>query len=157
MAAEVAEDQLAQSQEEQVDERRRQASRITFYQEGDKTVVANRSFDPAGIWISSGASASVPAKGLNYWWAGIIPPCVKAVFPFEGFQPRDRDKSLDKWKFERWFVKGIEIVDANGRSWQRNLGQPLVELDGPGHISNPVLPVLASDQVTFVELEQCGT
>ncbi|MEV8204326.1 hypothetical protein ACWD9X_23425 [Streptomyces sp. NPDC005075] len=180
MSARVAEDQLEQSKEQRSERSMSQASRITAWVEEDNTVVANRSLDPADVYLQAWAVrsnkqdvlGSDPSRDLVY--VGTVPPCLRLSIPGDLLRSTLNNMGyiqLDPKNPGPIFVSSIMIVDANGQVWERGYGRPL----GPtsGHdakfalqrfatlnsiVVNPDKAALASlPAIQTKGLEECGS
>jgi hypothetical protein len=121
ISARVAEDQLAQSEEQRTQESMRQASRITFWREPGATVIANRSLDPADVYIDAMAISDVATLNDTYH-LGTVPPCVRVKLSTSELQAY---MSVDlPGNSESAFVMSLGIIDTYGQRWMRMLGQP---------------------------------
>ncbi|WP_432104490.1 hypothetical protein [Streptomyces sp. bgisy091] len=114
----VAEDQLSQSNVEDEERDRRQASRITFWSlppRDDVTVIANRSLDPTHIEVSVGYGGALDGYDL---WLGTVPPCTRVLLPNsqleQGVPERRRKEYADSA-----FAEAIVMRDADSRTWTR--------------------------------------
>ncbi|WP_328736549.1 hypothetical protein [Streptomyces bobili] len=111
-SAQVADDQLSQSKDARDDDLRQQVSRITYWPEDGKVVIANRSYATAYAYMSYGTLEGVLDIGL-------LPPCTLLSFDRSVLNP---PVDVD-----------LAIVDASGRSWRRtSVGQIIaVNLEPP--------------------------
>ncbi|MER5473600.1 hypothetical protein [Streptomyces sp. NPDC002685] len=155
-AAQVSDDQLAQSQAQSLEENRAQASLISFWHthEGG-LVVANRSFDPASALVSGEGARAVK-------WIGVIPPCSRVSMPQDL-----TDTLFDPWPSgEPKAATRLNIIDANGFFWQRNdfgyLGRysrptDSWEFDDLDYMARGETALLERPEVKVTDLEPCGT
>ncbi|MFD8001349.1 hypothetical protein [Streptomyces mirabilis] len=128
MSARVAENQLDQSKEQRTEHSMSQASRITAWAEGDNTVVANRSLDPADVYLDAlvvgskmlVVSGPKPQRDLVY--VGTVPPCLR--LSIRGGLLRSTTlydmghTQSDPKNPGPIYVTSIMIVDANGHVWE---------------------------------------
>ncbi|NBE53965.1 hypothetical protein [Streptomyces boluensis] len=126
-AAQVANDQLTQSREdnkkEEEDnkkEERAQASRISMWVEGTeptRIVLANRSLDPAWAFLHN---YSLGPKNIprNTMGIGVLPPCTRLSMPITKFIPDVQEDLLPQKGTSHGKVK-LAIIDADGRKWLR--------------------------------------
>lgn len=145
-SVEVARDQLAQSQEESANQRRKQASMISVWGEGGQSIrIANRSREPA--YQVDLAVRTYYHDQYSYYTStiklGTLPPCSQVALPADLLLPtlRERLKRLYAQKkdlFEsgfpsefRWDPNVEPLVigfwDANGVAWLRKAAGPLVQ------------------------------
>ncbi|WP_405461570.1 hypothetical protein OG786_29215 [Streptomyces sp. NBC_00101] len=115
-AAQVADDQLKQSREQQAAEVRFQASRVTTWREPDALVFANRSLDPASAYIGWGgyeADQFVPV--------GTLPPCTAVAFPRNATTGGLKGTNLPAGLQSPLVLEKINLTikDAGGNWWQR--------------------------------------
>ncbi|MER5719679.1 hypothetical protein [Streptomyces sp. NPDC002132] len=97
-SAQVADDQLSQSRTAQDDALRHQISRITYWPEGDKVIVENRSYDTATADMGYG-----PLEGS--YGLGVLSPCTRYSFPLSKLIPPA--------------MVSLSVVDASGNQWLR--------------------------------------
>lgn len=97
-SAQVADDQLTQSRAQHEAAERAQASLVSFWPEGDKLVIANRSYDSAGVALAYGGIFSPGSLAL-------IPPCKQLTVPRTGRAALPLE---------------LFIQDASGAVWERN-------------------------------------
>ncbi|MFI0813388.1 hypothetical protein [Streptomyces echinatus] len=145
-SAQVADDQLEQSREEQEKEERAQASAVTAWleglAEGDETlIIANRSLYPVPVAVdgmrkwdkepvtdSEGNSIITTVSQEHTIALGVLPPCTRVTLSHDLLlkhstdvkAPDDFDPSL------------IFFMDATGQHWQRGLSgklKPRPDLD----------------------------
>ncbi|MFE7015751.1 hypothetical protein ACFVAQ_35535 [Streptomyces sp. NPDC057651] len=138
MSARVAQDQLGQSTEQRTERSMSQASRITAWVEKDTTVVANRSLDPADVYLNvwpSGAPSRTIVQGHDApdselvgvrrdVYIGTVPPCLRLSIPGDFLRSRLHDQhhlEIDP-KRPGLYLKSILIFDANGQAWKRQNG-----------------------------------
>lgn len=121
-AAQVADDQLAQSREDHKNDERAQASRISIWVEGGQLVLANRSLDPAWAYAYLESPVVPPNPELRLGGlplrTGILPPCTRLNVPVE------LDEPLQESLGSRL---GITFVDTEGRVWTRRGGGELLQ------------------------------
>ncbi|MFC9680453.1 hypothetical protein [Streptomyces sp. NPDC056948] len=153
-AAQVADDQLAQSRDQQEIEEAAQASRVGMWAAYANIVIANRSLDPVHAYIETdGRTAQDKPRYVNI---GIVPPCVEFSIPAEKVTLAPGGDSDGPWLK----VRGLVFTDARGKWWKRNPNGTL-EASAP----RPDLPdylslkgSLVKDKVvTPKDLELCGT
>ncbi len=161
-AAQVADDQLAQSRANNENGERAQASRISIWGEGKQStriVLANRSPDPvwAYAYLPSGDTPYIPGlrDSGDLLWAGALPPCTRLTVPLSkiGLGRQDiRESSLT-----------ITFMDANGRAWTRSTWGALLrhpELQNSlgkvarGKTENPSW--VTEEDVEVKKLSECG-
>ncbi|MET8566023.1 hypothetical protein ABZV75_37725 [Streptomyces flaveolus] len=140
-AAQVADDQLAQSRENNENDERAQASRISMWTEGNqptRIVLANRSLDPA--WASIYFDDPTLPMGLSQP-AGVLPPCSRLDVPVAKLY-------VDP---ENILGSGLRLafVDANGRAWTRAAGGGLRGPEWPNSVS-----VTTKDKTTMWATEK---
>ncbi|MDX2986330.1 hypothetical protein [Streptomyces caniscabiei] len=116
----VADDQLSQSREAKEQSReareedqRKQVSRITFWPEGDKVIIVNRSYDTANVSLKYGPD-QLPI--------GLIPPC--------------KQLSLDRTKLIAPIPVELVVIDAAGMMWRRHESG---QVTGEGWVSGAYL------------------
>ncbi|MFZ4249540.1 hypothetical protein ACOZDF_30285 [Streptomyces griseoincarnatus] len=157
MSARVAEDQLAQSRVQNEERERRQASRITYWQEPGSplnTVIANRSLDPAAV------SIVVTDRGVKPYIAdlGMVPPCSRLAISEKDLWNIHPQKANDF--FPTMQIGAILIEDANGKQWYRSYDVLL-----PAQRNIPLLaealeahdvPMWSSD-MRAEPLDECGS
>lgn len=145
-AAQVADDQLTQSRENDENNERAQASRISIWFEGEqptRIVLANRSLDPAwaSVYLAPQAGPTVPEERigvLSLLRIGVLPPCTRLNVPFAKLSEK-RQQILDS----RLGRLGLVFLDADGRTWARLAGGGLRELE-----SQDSLEAAANDETT---------
>lgn len=134
MSARVAADQLDQSQEQRTERSMSQASRITAWAEGDNTVVANRSLDPADVYLAATVAGSTHQTRLSaepqrdFVYVGTVPPCLRLSIPGDMLRSTLHDTGhilFDPKNPGPIYVTSIMIVDSNGHVWERGNGSPL--------------------------------
>ncbi|NMI60233.1 MULTISPECIES: hypothetical protein [unclassified Streptomyces] len=134
MSARVAEDQLDQSKEQRTERSMSQASRITAWSEGDNTVVANRSLDPADVYLDAIVVGSNKLAVLgaepqrDFVYVGTVPPCLRLSIPGDMLRSTLYDTGHTRFDSKNpgpIYVTSIMIVDANGHVWERSNGSPL--------------------------------
>ncbi|MFF0698456.1 hypothetical protein ACFYU4_38200 [Streptomyces tendae] len=120
VSAEVANDQLAQSKEQRTEESMRQASRITSWREPGATVIANRSLDPADVYVD--IEAINDGDGTSTTFLGTVPPCVRVRIPSSVLNAR---MHVDEGNIHAaaW-VASLGIIDTYGQIWKRTVGEP---------------------------------
>ncbi|MEU9576266.1 hypothetical protein [Streptomyces chilikensis] len=126
-AAQVAEDQLAQSKEQDEDKQKDQASKVTFWKErmkagdGDTLVIANRSLDPVSYvrvhvtvryWKGEDLTASVVAAGSS----SALPPCSALRVTSAGLMRSFGKRAVGSAAVD---VNAFEFYDSKGKVWQR--------------------------------------
>lgn len=135
MSARVAEDQLDQSKEQRTERSMSQASRITAWAEGDNAVVANRSLDPADVYLdalvvgSKKLAVRGPKPQRDLVYVGTVPPCLRLSIPGDVLRSTTLydvgHTQSDPKNPGSIYVTSIMIVDANGHVWERRNGSPL--------------------------------
>lgn len=150
-AAQVADDQLAQSKEQQEDRNRRQVALIAFWGEGDNdsvVVVVNRSLDPASAWLKAAPAGPTDPKGAGVFYPlGVLPPCQRMEFRYEQITVAG----------PAWPVKALVITDAHGNGWERRADGTLRTSE-----SRPAVSALGQGRpprfvgAKYTKLEQCG-
>ncbi|MEU9671628.1 hypothetical protein AB0E25_40115 [Streptomyces bobili] len=153
-AALVADDQLAQSYEQQIAEDQQQATLVSFWNETDTFTLVNRSLDPAAVQVTladpDGATGSGPMR------LGMIPPCTRVVIPLSSIRS-DSDKDDDDQAL------GIIVADVKGRTWVRTYDGILHDpydypsfYIGPGTDMFHATPVISHEGVKVTDIEHCG-
>ncbi|MEU9072108.1 hypothetical protein AB0D60_35140 [Streptomyces sp. NPDC048306] len=120
VSAQVAHDQLAQSKEQRTEESKRQASRITSWREPDATIVANRSLDPADVYLDIEAITDDNATSTTF--LGTVPPCVRVRIPSSALEAHMDVDEPDN--YEAAWVTSLGIIDTYGQIWKRTVGEP---------------------------------
>lgn len=120
LSAEVADDQLAQSKEQRTEESMRQASRITAWREPGATIVANRSLDPADVWLDLEAISDGDESATTF--LGTVPPCVRVRIPSSVLEAHMEIDEPDN--HEAAWVTSLGIIDTYGQIWKRTVGEP---------------------------------
>ncbi|WP_428957355.1 hypothetical protein [Streptomyces sp. cg35] len=152
-AAQVADDQLRHSAEEQQEEARSQVSKIVVWIEGTRVVVVNRSLDPATAWLGLNKDDDAGIR------LGTLPPCTRIELPRD-FSKIDR-KSIQEpvGKLSDAYVSDITITDAAGRTWRRYPDGSLVSIKFLNR--DPIVSLapgpLTGSAVTMTTVEKCGT
>ncbi|MFI8206733.1 hypothetical protein [Streptomyces sp. NPDC085937] len=125
ISARVAEDQLVQSKVQSEERTRRQASRITYWEEGDEaTVVANRSLDPVNLYLTvnyfhAAEDPNDAGRGQVLVAVGTLPPCSRLAIPeaqLEGVIPNEEREG-----FYVFSVSEISFTDTYGQRWTRDI------------------------------------
>lgn len=118
MSARVAEDQLKESKEQRTERSKEQAGRVTFWQEPEVTVVANRSLDPADVYLKiSSVGGSHAVSDVKY--LGTIPPCIRLSLPAKKLlEVLSDEKSAPD--LSSVYVSMIYLSDTYGKKWQRS-------------------------------------
>lgn len=147
-SAQVADDQLTQSQEQREDSVRSQASRITMWAQGGTLFIANRSPDPANALLVS------PWGGRDQL-IGTLPPCTRMEISRgtrEHLMPPTGD------------VAALQFSDADGRGWSRTshgrlsaLKTPTPWLGGFDLYAGEPRETLTGQGVRLEEMDDCGT
>ncbi|MEU9523576.1 hypothetical protein [Streptomyces sp. NPDC048224] len=97
-----------------------QASRVTFWQEPGVTIVANRSLDPANVFLDLtglGDNGSM-ITGIEY--LGTVPPCIRLAVPDEELLKLLESREPNAPESKRAHVSKIYIQDSRGETWQRS-------------------------------------
>ncbi|WP_159107691.1 hypothetical protein [Streptomyces ardesiacus] len=118
-SAQVADDQLKQSREEDENSQQAQASRFTAWVERDKIVIANRNLDPVSgyIFVSYGKKASGRPAVVTYVDLGVVPPCTAVRLPREVVYARADASSKYTGIARR--IAGLHFTTSDGQSWDR--------------------------------------
>ncbi|MEU6012433.1 hypothetical protein, partial [Streptomyces sp. NPDC047453] len=114
-SAQVADDQLAQSRDANEKEAKAQASRISWWIESSDAqdlVFANRSLDPAWIWLYIQTGDQIRTDTGELLQAGELPPCTRISIPVirvsttvsEVYKPKSTPSRLSQLIF------GIEMA-----------------------------------------------
>ncbi|MFF9569901.1 DciA family protein [Streptomyces sp. NPDC014685] len=135
--AQVANDQLAESREQDERNARLQASQVTMWLEPDALVLANRSLDPAlvyfqgkqpldkGLFAQKEGVPDARKKVVFTVRIGTIPPCTRVAMP------RGESNHI-RIGVDDLLVEGLLIVDAEGTQWLRSADGPLRRYKLPG-------------------------
>ncbi|MFD8569799.1 hypothetical protein [Streptomyces sp. NPDC059639] len=151
--AQVADDQLRQSADEQQQEARNQVSKIVVWIEGERIVVVNRSLDPATAWLGLNKD---DYAGISL---GTLPPCTRLELPRDLSKVDEKSIQVPDGRLSAAYVSDITVTDAAGRTWRRYpdgslvsvrfLNRDPIESLAPGPLSGPA--------VTMTTVEKCGT
>jgi hypothetical protein len=123
-SAEVANDQLAQSRDDQTKEERAQAQAVTMWHDWNKNrvetvTVSNRSLAPVAVALWGVDGLETTRQVFTY--LGVLPPCTRATFTGHQIDEATIPKVLDLW------VGGLLFRDSAGVEWQRTSGGYLVK------------------------------
>ncbi|WP_345666409.1 hypothetical protein [Streptomyces venetus] len=158
-AAQVADDQLAQSKEQQVADDRKQAALINFWVEKDTTVIANRSLDPAAVWAAARSKTSPSDSPGFMYWVGMLPPCNRIEIPNEVLDDFFQSPLTDEPFRGPYSIARLDVADAKGRGWTRSVSGQLsassAAMPAPSKVGDSAL--LSDPAVRVVDLETCGT
>lgn len=137
-SAQVADDQLAQSREEQEEEDRAQASAVTAWLEGlaeedEALIVANRSLHPVpvavngmriwhkGDYTDAHGNTILNTESQGHTIAlGVLPPCSRVTFSHDLLVKQSADVKADDFDPDHIF-----FMDGTGQHWQRGLSGKL--------------------------------
>ncbi|MGW6584443.1 hypothetical protein [Streptomyces globisporus] len=163
-SAQVADDQLSQSREQDEAEGRAQAVKVTVWTEPGVIVIANRSLDPVHAYLH--ATVGPESALLAILPAGIVPPCRRVDIPV-GTAPKKvlnaeirADMKLTPERFT--------FVDAAGTMWERQGWGELLRVNSPetsgiakgyGNDGVSYLPtddLVSLKGVKLSALEECG-
>jgi hypothetical protein len=120
-AAQVADDQLAQSREDNEKNERAQASRISIWVEGTqptRVVLANRSLDPAWAYMYVSTVGDLSMGRSETLGIGVLPPCTRLNMPITKFR-EDIQQALHPHIGGHFARNGLAFRDADGRTWLR--------------------------------------
>ncbi|MEJ8662198.1 hypothetical protein [Streptomyces sp. MS1.AVA.4] len=165
-SAQVADDQLAQSKERQTQEERKLAARVTSWLEPKATVIANRSLDPAVLylWVLGHHSLKPDARAVMML-LGTAPPCTRLEVPNSLIADIVRKRTGS----EVYGFQSLIIVEPSGKLWERRPGGALREpttdiwfriTTGQAARGIGALPgkeLLTSSSVKSSGLEECGS
>ncbi|MFE6639608.1 hypothetical protein ACFVFT_38150 [Streptomyces tendae] len=166
LSARVAEDQLAQSKVQNEERAKRQASRITFWEEpphSDPTVIANRSLDPVFVYVGvSYKGDHTPEYDMS---VGTIPPCTAVRLRADHLSSGIPDNEPEA-RFNRGSATAIMFVDVYGQMWTRAEDGKLTEgvpaaagflrtSDTKERGKRPYV-VVATTTLDLKPLEECG-
>ncbi|MGW1544435.1 hypothetical protein ACWCPM_30110 [Streptomyces sp. NPDC002309] len=131
-AAQVANDQLAQSKEDSEMEELSPASRVTMWGDGRSTVVANRTLDP--VWVSlfldNERQREMNAGRATYIFFGVVPPCTAVQVPNK--LVHGAASSFDPVPDRDWVFQGMHFLTMDGRPWVRySTGRLLKDVSSP--------------------------
>ncbi|MGW6462589.1 hypothetical protein [Streptomyces rubiginosohelvolus] len=163
-SAQVADDQLSQSREQDEAEKRAQAVKVTVWTEPGMIVIANRSLDPVHAYLH--ATVGPESASLAILPAGIVPPCRRVDIPM-GTAPKKLFNATIRADM-KLTPERFTFVDAAGTMWERQGWGELVQVDNPetsaiakGYGNNGVSYLPTDDLVSLKEvkltaLEECG-
>ncbi|MGW1243114.1 hypothetical protein [Streptomyces bobili] len=154
-SSQVADDQLDQSREQQFAEDRQQASLVNVWTDKGKTIIANRSLDPAGVWLSA-TGANAPEWGSPYEWLGRIPPCQRVELPSSLIEYLVRREDRATAPDVHDAVTSIVIEDINGNSWKRTVKGKFIQLvEDADLLGSPHHDHMGDKGVRVTELDSC--
>lgn len=177
VSAEVAKDQLAQSQVQNEERAKRQASRINFWEEGsgeDRLIrIANRSLDPAHVWlhVDAGTPAEKHVAGFprqssySASW-GTVPPCTQVTLPstalvmITSVLVDDEMRDVDPNNYFA-FIESFRFTDTQGNTWSRSGTNGGLTLDSAPwdvtqHSEYSISLRIAHEGAKVESLEECG-
>ncbi|MFJ9416725.1 hypothetical protein ACIRPT_21385 [Streptomyces sp. NPDC101227] len=130
-AAQVADDQLAQSKEDSEKEERSQAARMTMWGDGKVSVVANRSLDPvwAAFFLNDQANRESRSHRVTYIFVGVVPPCTAVTVPKT--VTLSKAAALSPGPNTDWIFQGLHFMTADGQAWVRWNDGRLSKVTGP--------------------------
>lgn len=120
-AAQVADDQLAQSREDSEKDERAQASRISWWEDEDPyyLVIENRSLDPAWGYVDfdngGGPGEATKDRGAHSLALGVLPPCTRREIPGTAVTDQIRKEQ----HADSYTLIDIAFTDADGKQWLR--------------------------------------
>lgn len=162
-SAEVANDQLAQSRNNQDRTEKAQAQAVTMWLDWNKdqvgtVTVSNRSLAPISVALW-GADGLKGWKGYEnspvYSYLGVLPPCTRATFTRSQINQATMPKTVDLW------IAGLLYRDSAGVKWQRSSSghlarteksPPFLDLVEAGPFARP-----AMREAVRAPEEECGT
>lgn len=157
--AQVADDQLSQSREQNERERRGQAERVTMWLDPTDVVVSNRSWDP--VWVSTYFSDKEHRNdGSNkvvYVFWGVVPPCTATRAPIDLVYSKASSQAPEATE---WRVEGLHFRTAEGQMWTRTRTGLLSDAPlPPERVREQTLwdALTTSDQVKHSALPDCRT
>ncbi|MFF1651323.1 hypothetical protein [Streptomyces sp. NPDC058240] len=157
-SAQVADDQLRQSRDEDAKDKQAQASRVNGWVEGREFVAANRSLDPTVMWVFL-TSAERRASGSNlvtYVYLGVMPPCTAVRMPQRVVNTRAAD--LAKPRGTGWIPKGLHFTTSDGTRWVRWGDGRLMETSSePAHRRPGDVGLINNKQAKVSRLDECGS
>ncbi|MFI9213887.1 hypothetical protein ACIGW7_37855 [Streptomyces sp. NPDC053253] len=166
-AAQVANDQLAQSRERKDQEQRRVVSKVTSWSEDGATVFANRSLDPSRTFVTVYVVTAADPGSVWLLLVGTMPPCSRVTIPDSVMKTAatgEKDPYVD------FHVHSLVMSEpsATGALWERNDegGLRAIQHDQwtrykdriPHHLKkleNPAL--LAAEGAVQAPLQDCST
>ncbi|MEI5011946.1 MULTISPECIES: hypothetical protein [unclassified Streptomyces] len=168
-SAQVADDQLAQSKERQAQEERKLAARVTSWLQPEATVIANRSLDPAVLYLRVlGHPSLLPGSRAVLMLLGTAPPCTRLEVPDSLIKGIVKERT----GFEVYGFQSLIIVEPSGNLWERRPGGALREPEfetgwrittgmaargKEGKGTPPGKELLTSSLVKSSGLEECGS
>ncbi|MFB7371960.1 hypothetical protein ACFC0D_19190 [Streptomyces sp. NPDC056222] len=163
-AAEIANDQLAQSREQQEEDARKVASSVTFWPERGGLVITNRGLDP----VEGTVRLNFPLSAENELYmrlpVGAIPPCSRLDIP-EVTISRTSERVIRRTSGAIWepFVVDALIVQApSGKPWIREEGKEIerakpADLLLGSHPPHGARELATNSSVKLTALEDCGS
>ncbi|MFF7780357.1 hypothetical protein ACFZCG_38835 [Streptomyces tanashiensis] len=119
-AAQVADDQLAQSRERKEQAQWSVTDRVSAWGEGDSTVFANRSLYPAPAHVSVLVGPIGSTSVISDLAVGVIPPCTQVVVPNSAIVHIVIGKN-DGRLLRR--TENLIVRELDGTRWLRTQGQ----------------------------------
>ncbi|MFD0142813.1 MULTISPECIES: hypothetical protein [unclassified Streptomyces] len=160
-AAEIANDQLAQSREQQEEDARKVASSVTFWPERGGLVITNRGLDP----VEATVRLNFPLNKLYMRLpVGAIPPCSRLDIPNVTIS-RTSERVIRRTSDAIWepFVVDALIVQApSGKPWIREEGKEMerakpADLRLGSHPPHRAGEFATNPSVKLTALEDCGS
>ncbi len=158
-AAQVADDQLAQSRDNTEAATRRQVSQITMWLQpldGHRTyVIANRSLDAASLYlqIDYGPDGHEAAHLLR---VGVAPPCTRMELSVRSAHLAVRTPPRNRPSLRTYRLNYLIVRDAGGKIWKRESTGTLASLPALPEFADARKRSLPEDAVRIRPLEQCG-
>ncbi|MER7377232.1 hypothetical protein [Streptomyces lanatus] len=174
-SAQVADDQLAQSEAQKDDAARKLTSRVTMWEERQSgwngpphRIVANRNVEPVYVFYKISA-AELHRSGTGDRWVhphmgmvplGTIPPCTRQDFSWKAISYQ-----VDaRWNIGFWEVTSLVVVEPSGVQWQRLPGGEIKGLTKSDRRDlalarkNSYVPLpVDHGKPNTSDLEQCGS
>lgn len=137
--AQLADTQLTQAVEQKEDSERAQIEQISFWGKGPTVMVANRSLDPAHLWLK----IREPAEGVRSIPFGVLPPCTRLEIPLS-----NKNATLD--------VVALQVLDVKGNGWERSYDGSITSSSALPAF-NPRANRMYWSDIKDVPLEECGS
>lgn len=113
--AEVANDQLATSREDNAKDHRAQAAHVTGWSEGSIVVMANRSLDPTWAMLNLQDLSREDPEKVSHVILGTIPPCTAVAIPQQVvYGAVSKTKPPPDWE-----VQSLYFTTSDGSAWVR--------------------------------------